>query len=82
MTATERRWRGGEAVEAGSGAARSYLANRVALDPIKQQNNEVIKPTEHCAAQYFGRYLGENPRFLFSVFFACARGARASVRVP
>ena len=51
MTATERRWRGGEADEAGTGAARSYLANRVALDPIKQQKNKAINPTEHCAAR-------------------------------
>ena len=33
-TATERRRRGGEAVEAGGGAAQSYSANQVALDPI------------------------------------------------
>ena len=49
--ATERRWRSGGAVEAGGGVARSYLANWVALDPIQQQKNEAIKPTEHCAAQ-------------------------------
>ena len=34
--------RSGGAVEAGSGAARSYLANRVALDPIQQQKNEAV----------------------------------------
>ena len=51
MTATEQQRRSGEAVEAGGGAVWSYLANRVAFDPIKQQNNESIKPTEHCAAQ-------------------------------
>ena len=58
------------------------LANRVALDPIQQQNNDAIKPTEQCATQYFGRYLGKNPIFLSSIFFACAHGARASARVP
>ena len=52
----------------------SGSANQVALDPIKLQKNEFIKPTEHCAAQKFGRYLGKKPRFLFSIFFACARG--------
>ena len=51
MTATEQRWRSEEAGEAGGGAARSYLSNQVALDPIKQQKNEAIKPTKQCAEQ-------------------------------
>ena len=53
LAAAERRGgrsRGQSGAERG-GAERSYLANRVALDPIKQQKNEAIKPTEHCAAQ-------------------------------
>ena len=60
----------------------SGSANQVALGPTKLQKNEDIKPTKHCAAQQFGRYLGENPRFLSSIFFVCARVARARVRVP
>ena len=48
---TERRQQGRETVEEGGGAAQSYSVNQVALDPIKLQKNEVIKPTEHCAAQ-------------------------------
>ena len=35
----------------GQRAARPYLVNQVALDLIKQQKNEAIKPTKHCAAQ-------------------------------
>ena len=47
----ERRQRARETVEEGGGAAQSYSVNQVALDPIKLQKNEVIKPTKHCAAQ-------------------------------
>ena len=48
---TERRRQGREAGEAWGGAARSYSAYQLALDQIKLQKNEVIKPTKHCAAQ-------------------------------
>ena len=51
---TERRRRGRDAGEAGSGAARSYSANQVALDPIKLQKNEVINPTKLLRGAVFG----------------------------
>ena len=30
---------------------QNYFCWGLVLDPIKQQKNEAIKPTEHCAAQ-------------------------------